>query len=1024
MTLQRCRRTAVCLGILAFLLVSILPAAGRPLPRSQPPRTVTGAGSPYLIGAPHPAMPLGVATADTVVLLGGPERLDGRFEDSEGAPAWHGWTTLDHTAAADTFWSVSTFNAEALGDHGAGNHAMWCGTELPNGEIGYGNNWRQRLGWAFTVPDTFTSATVSVQAWMNHDTEPGFDKVSLQAWRGPDWQIVAEWDGWRINRAVDVSVDISQQDLGGPRADEIRLRFSFVSDEAWSDEDGLYPTDGACQIDDIQVLLDGVVATFDDFEPGSELFWTPRFYDGVGDFVHLAANLNDLDPCRSNSSVQAVFIDDGLVVPGTGGSPCLSWCYGPSGFVVNSYGGLLGLDYHLDNGLVSPPLAWPDGTDDMLLAFDVYVHEPLALQSPGIVYRWRVRSTADDDPAVLEDAAWRHRDVVYTGGPAYRRHHELCGELLVPGRRWVQVELQVMDFRAVWELDGHDATPAPYFDNVAVKVFASAGPRIMVADAHLPQDTFPQSGNLDLRNLETNSCRFDMALNISPPEHLRNDPGDSIVAEVHVLRDGEELTEQPRLVARLRANPLFDLVRSVQPDPDGCIDLVATGDSCRTAVGAAIPNRWFFDLPDTGLIFPGDVVHFFLEARAFGRGQQTLVTWPADTTGFGDFSATSVWPEFARMRALPTVFSDEFGDQPRLLLWRDDAQTVEAVDYWDHTLRMLGLHRGLDYDLFRTRSPADGAGNGLGGRARAAQLAGYNILLYDSGDLTAYALTGAAGVTATEDVRLLAEWFAFGDKRALLTGDNLASDLAQGAMEAQLFLSGYLGVQLEAADGGSLMGGQQSPRIAILPDNGVFVTTTAWQVLGGCPDPRRLDLVTAGGLGQRLAEYTAPNGAGGVYPYAAATRLVMGSPQRDIVSLPYSFSAIGSLRVSGGENAGVPARVRLLAEVLTAFGIDASPTTAVPETSPQLAAGSRPNPFNPRTTIFYEVSAPGPVKLAIYDVRGRQVRVLVDGWHRAGSAAVAWDGCDAEGRACASGVFIHVLETAAGRHLGKMTLVR
>lgn len=38
-----------------------------------------------------------------------------------------------------------------------------------------------------------------------------------------------------------------------------------------------------------------------------------------------------------------------------------------------------------------------------------------------------------------------------------------------------------------------------------------------------------------------------------------------------------------------------------------------------------------------------------------------------------------------------------------------------------------------------------------------------------------------------------------------------------------------------------------------------------------------------------------------------------------------------------------------------------------------------PNPFNPETFIEFELTKPGRVKLAVYDVLGREVKVLIDG---------------------------------------------
>ena len=67
--------------------------------------------------------------------------------------------------------------------------------------------------------------------------------------------------------------------------------------------------------------------------------------------------------------------------------------------------------------------------------------------------------------------------------------------------------------------------------------------------------------------------------------------------------------------------------------------------------------------------------------------------------------------------------------------------------------------------------------------------------------------------------------------------------------------------------------------------------------------------------------------------------------------------------------------------------------------------GNAPNPFNPTTTIRFELSGPRRVKLAVYDVSGRLVRELVDRDFPAGPNQVRWDGKDDTGRAVASGVY-------------------
>ena len=83
-----------------------------------------------------------------------------------------------------------------------------------------------------------------------------------------------------------------------------------------------------------------------------------------------------------------------------------------------------------------------------------------------------------------------------------------------------------------------------------------------------------------------------------------------------------------------------------------------------------------------------------------------------------------------------------------------------------------------------------------------------------------------------------------------------------------------------------------------------------------------------------------------------------------------------------------------------------------------------PNPFNPVTALEFELAVSGPVELAVYDQAGRRVRSLAAGPWAAGTHAVRWDGRDGNGRTVAAGSYLAVLETAAGRQVTKLALVK
>jgi hypothetical protein len=79
-----------------------------------------------------------------------------------------------------------------------------------------------------------------------------------------------------------------------------------------------------------------------------------------------------------------------------------------------------------------------------------------------------------------------------------------------------------------------------------------------------------------------------------------------------------------------------------------------------------------------------------------------------------------------------------------------------------------------------------------------------------------------------------------------------------------------------------------------------------------------------------------------------------------------------------------------------------------------------PNPFNPSTLIAFTLPHDASVKLAVYDVMGRMVTKLVDGYRPAGTYSVRFDGAP-----LSSGVYLYRLEVD-GRIVGtqKMTLVK
>ena len=86
--------------------------------------------------------------------------------------------------------------------------------------------------------------------------------------------------------------------------------------------------------------------------------------------------------------------------------------------------------------------------------------------------------------------------------------------------------------------------------------------------------------------------------------------------------------------------------------------------------------------------------------------------------------------------------------------------------------------------------------------------------------------------------------------------------------------------------------------------------------------------------------------------------------------------------------------------------------------------GNRPNPFNPRTQIFFRVARSTRVEIVITDARGREVRRIDLGTLAAGLQSVLWNGDDARGDPASSGVYFYLVRAGSESLAGKMVLVR
>lgn len=958
------------------------------------------------------------AGRDTVFLIGpygSGAAVNGQFEDLSGNPAWNGWTHYDVTQPTVTHWQVSDYQADVL-PGGAGNLAAYCGDAtfdvcaVDDTIGGYGNNWHDILRFEYQVADNALNCTVAVDGVFSHNTEPGYDTTTFRFNTADAPVVQGVFDDAGVALPFAYSLSYGTADYMGENSDLVQFDIVVRSDGGWSDEDCDYYGNGACQIDDLHVTVsNGGYDATTDFEDGTYGDWIIAFPDGVGDFTGLWSGLEDGDPCTTNYTAQVAFIDDGTQVPGVGPSYCLNWCYGPGGYIVNTTGGA-SEDGTLLIELESPVVTWPGaeyiGAE---FTFSAYRHEDLSDDSPGMFYSWNVRSTDDEVVSPIADAGWLSRNFVYYGGPDYIRGGDVVSDLIGAGATHAQVQLECNELGWAWGWEGDDGFPAPYFDNVRLTAYTAFGPGMSTRELDISNDNFSEIGvAVDLNDLAANHVRFDMSNTPALQAELNNTPGDSIVCEVVSVRSGGVLVYN-RLYYSMYRNPVFDSVRDPLYAAAGFVD----GEE--VSIG-----KFAYDLPDTGFLFPGDILHYYFESADEAAGVQESATVPADISGFANFTDPQAYDTTFQVHALPSVKAD--GSQPGILFWNDFGDRG-GENEWYGALNNLGLTMGLDYDVYFTNAPSSSVGNGLGGRAKVGNVDGYSEMLYTSGNLGVTTISnGDFSNDGGDDIGLINGWLATGDRDMFLTGDELVSDMRQSGTATSLFTTDYMNVIWRGESVRALINSQTTPKVLPVAGNGVFTTTPGWIAYGGCFGINTFDAVEAGVGAVRLAQFANPSGAAD-YIYSAATLNINGDDR--VITMPYDFMFIYTDADNLVGN-GLATRVNVLGEILGYFNVDGSGwiESGVTPDAGKFFATNYPNPFNPTTKIMFNMPKEGHLTLKIYNVRGELVKTLIDETRVAGEGHIMWDGTNSQGSSVSSGVYFYEARTAGDVQVNKMALVK
>ena len=98
--------------------------------------------------------------------------------------------------------------------------------------------------------------------------------------------------------------------------------------------------------------------------------------------------------------------------------------------------------------------------------------------------------------------------------------------------------------------------------------------------------------------------------------------------------------------------------------------------------------------------------------------------------------------------------------------------------------------------------------------------------------------------------------------------------------------------------------------------------------------------------------------------------------------------------------------------------------TGVQEFDSRLTLKVYPNPIRLRSIVVYELEEPSHLRLAVYDVGGRQIAILFEGFQNSGQYSRVWNGRDAAGRQLPAGMYYLELRSESRTVVRKLVVIR
>jgi len=223
---------------------------------------------------------------------------------------------------------------------------------------------------------------------------------------------------------------------------------------------------------------------------------------------------------------------------------------------------------------------------------------------------------------------------------------------------------------------------------------------------------------------------------------------------------------------------------------------------------------------------------------------------------------------------------------------------------------------------------------------------------------------------------------------------------------------------------------QESPIVVAVGEYqpGAAETRVPVHISGGVGDVRAVSLSLAGQFGtflgvengQLLKAYTTP--------VSVMSRTQRSRVQIDLAVMGLEHDGLGSegevvvLRFAGRTRVGI-AKADFRSSQNTSLQVNIKdPVKEIPETF--ALSQNFPNPFNPTTTLEYEVPSPSNVNIAVYNILGEVVAVLVDEIQEGGFYSVTWNGASVNGKLVGSGVYFCRMQAGQFSSVKKMLLMK